>query len=104
MWKAYRPLKGSLSHRSLYGTSGAVRLHIKQACHYPFEQTNLPTHQSSEYKRILYHTPKMEEPNKRKQLGWGGVGRDGGGGADTTLEKCHQTLEGNGKNNKFSEG
>jgi hypothetical protein len=52
----------------------------------------------------LYRTPKTEEPNKRKQLGWGGVGRDGGGGADTTLEKCHQTLEGNGKNTKFSEG
>jgi hypothetical protein len=46
----------------------------------------------------------MEEPNKRKKLGCGGVGRDRGGGVDTTLEKCHQTLEGNGKNNKFSEG
>jgi hypothetical protein len=46
----------------------------------------------------------MEEPNKRKKWGWGGAGRDGGRGADTTLEKCHQTLEGNGKNNKFPEG
>jgi hypothetical protein len=34
----------------------------------------------------------MEEPNKRKKLGWGGVGRDGGGGADTTIGEVSSDL------------
>jgi hypothetical protein len=37
-------------------------------------------------------------------VGVGWSGQRWGGGADTTLEKCHQTLEGNGKHNKFPEG